>query len=125
MAIYVTRTGVALTVGIIVLTGLLIGGLFFVKNTSEQARRDEAIAVAEQQLEKESSGVASNGDTSSQTSGTDGAGGRTGQGGSSESADMLPETGPAETTVSILGAGVIVFAGASYYRSRQTLLEAR
>lgn len=54
MAIRITRAGVALTVGIIVLTGLIVGGLFWVKQSGEQARRDDAVKIAEEKLEQES-----------------------------------------------------------------------
>lgn len=54
MAVHVTRAGVALTVGIVVLTGLIIGGLYWVKETGEQARREDAIAIAERNLETQS-----------------------------------------------------------------------
>lgn len=61
MAVRITQSGVALTVGIIILTGLIIGGLFWVKQTGEQARRDEAVQIAEEKLEEESNnGVALN-----------------------------------------------------------------
>lgn len=58
MAIRVTRAGVWLTVGIIVLTGLVLGGLYLAAKRGEQARRDEAIAIAEKNLEERSSGDA-------------------------------------------------------------------
>lgn len=54
MAVQVTRAGVALTVGIIVLTGLIAGALYWVKETGEQARREDAIAIAERNLEEQS-----------------------------------------------------------------------
>jgi FtsZ-interacting cell division protein ZipA len=55
MAVRITQSGVALTVGIIILTALIIGGLFWVKQTGEQARRDEAVKIAEEKLESQSS----------------------------------------------------------------------
>ena len=53
MAVRITQAGVALTVGIIIVTGLIIGGFFWVKTAGEQARRDDAIKIAEQNLEKQ------------------------------------------------------------------------
>lgn len=53
MAIRITQAGVALTVGIIIVTGLIIGGLFWVKQGGEQARRDEAVKIAQQNLEEQ------------------------------------------------------------------------
>jgi FtsZ-interacting cell division protein ZipA len=61
MAVRITQSGVALTVGIIILTALIIGGLFWMKQTGEQARRDEAVKIAEEKLESQSNdGVALN-----------------------------------------------------------------
>ena len=37
MAVRITRAGVALTVGIIVVTGLIIGGLFWIRGAGQQA----------------------------------------------------------------------------------------
>ena len=60
MAVRITRAGVALTVGIIVVTGLIIGGFFWAKQSGEQARRDAATKIAEQNLEDQSKNVALN-----------------------------------------------------------------
>ena len=50
MAIHVTRAGVGLTVGIIIIAGLITGGFFLVRHQSEIARRDAATKiVAERQ----------------------------------------------------------------------------
>ena len=54
MAVRITGAGVALTVGIIVVTGLIIGGLFWIRGAGEQARQSEATKIAQQQLEEES-----------------------------------------------------------------------
>jgi len=54
MAIRITQAGVGLAVGIIILTGLIVGGFFWVKNSGEQARRNEAIEIAQQNLEEQS-----------------------------------------------------------------------
>lgn len=66
MAVRITGAGVALTVGIIVVTGLIIGGLFYARQSGEQARRNEATQIAkENQEQKEGEDVALNeGDTS-------------------------------------------------------------
>lgn len=145
MAIRITRAGVALTVGIIVVTGLIIGGLFLVKNQGEQARRDEAIKVAERNLEGQSNeGVALNeGEgTNEQTQGeestqggtevapsteTETATGSEQTSGSSEVAGQatvneLPTTGPADVAA-FMALGLLTFAAVSYYRSRQVLLK--
>lgn len=54
MALSVTRSGILLTAGIIVVAAGLIGGLLWVKNTGEQARRAEAVKIAEERLKAES-----------------------------------------------------------------------
>ena len=50
----VTRAGVGLVVGIIILGALVLGGLWLVRERGEQARREEAINIADQQLQVES-----------------------------------------------------------------------
>lgn len=49
-----TRAGVVFVAGIIVLALVVFGVIMFVRERGEQARRDEAIAVAEQNLETQS-----------------------------------------------------------------------
>jgi LPXTG-motif cell wall-anchored protein len=142
MAVRITRAGVALTVGIIILTGLLIGGLFWVRQSGEQARRDEAVKIAEQNLEDQSGNdvalnegdaskdEASNGDKSNTTDSekTDNTSDTSTEdmpstgAGTPEDADELPQTGTADVAP-FIALGLITFAGVSYYRSRRTLLE--
>lgn len=131
MAVHITRAGVALTVGIILLTGLIIGGLFMVKETGEQARRDEAITIAEETLQEQSDEEvalndgtaeeqASNDDDAAQAPAgvDDTAQDQSGQTPASE----LPATGPAETA-SFVAIGLVAFAVTAYYRSRRALLD--
>lgn len=140
MAIRITRAGVALTVGIILVAGLIIGGLFLVKNQGEQARRDDAINIAEQNLEEQSNeGVALNegdGDTES-TQGEDAtqnaneeatspestaqSGANSGAVAGDATVNELPATGPTDVAAFAVLA-LLTFAGVSYYRSRQALL---
>jgi len=58
MAIYngwrITRAGVVFVAGIIVLAALVFGGIWLVRERGEQARRAEAVAIAEQNLQAES-----------------------------------------------------------------------
>lgn len=141
MAIRITRAGVALTVGIIVVTGLIIGGLFLVKNQGEQARRDEAIKIAEQNLEEQSeNGVALNegeantettqGEESTQGAAEGGTATNSEPGQTSGSSEVagsstvneLPATGPADAAAFAV-LGLLTFAGVSYYRSRKLLLQ--
>ncbi|MFZ2126212.1 MAG: hypothetical protein WAV04_01755 [Candidatus Microsaccharimonas sp.] len=50
----ITRAGVVFVAGIIILAGLVFGGIWLVNQRGEQARRDEAIKIAEQQLQEQS-----------------------------------------------------------------------
>lgn len=128
MAVRITRAGVALTVGIILLTGLIVGGLLWAKNSGEQARREEALQIAEQNLEEQSrQDVALNeGDEDKQEAGEQGSSQQ--QGGSAAPAipgtgrdtatvETLPETGASDGLVVLL-AGILTYAGVALYRSR-------
>ena len=53
-----TRAGALFFGGIIILGALLIGTIYFVTQHAEQARRDEAVKVAEQNLQEQSQEVA-------------------------------------------------------------------
>ena len=52
-----TRRGVLFVAGIIVLAGLVFGGIYFVRERAEQARRAEAVKIAEQNLQDQSEGT--------------------------------------------------------------------
>jgi FtsZ-interacting cell division protein ZipA len=144
MAIRVTRAGVALTVGIIVVTGLIIGGLFWIRGAGEQARQNDAAKIAQQQLEEESkSGVALNeGDdeksnenesqssgennatnnstnqsTSNQTSGISSGSNGTA---SNNSASELPQTGAGDM-MPALALMLVTFSTVSYLVSKRQL----
>lgn len=131
MAIQVTRAGVALTVGIIVVAGLIIGGLFWVRQSGEQARNDEAAKIAQEQLEEESNKDVAlndgenkdeNKDESKQEddSNTEQSPGSIPAGG--QSTTELPQTGPSDA-LPIVGAGLLAFASIAYYKSRRALFE--
>lgn len=136
MAIRITQAGVALTVGIIIITGLIVGGFFWVKNTGEQARREDAIKIAEQNLRDQSdTNVALNDGEASENSnntasdeGATKADNKTSENAgttetnsdtSSQAVTELPQTGPADQLATILSAGVLTFAVVSYVSSRQ------
>ena len=144
MAIHVTKNGVALTVGIIILTGLLISGLFWVRSAGEQARRSDAVTAAEQNLTDETNkNVAidsdgSNGDSSAKSDSSSSTSGST-SGSSSDSSSSnsstsnsssnsntattetseLPQTGPADAVFVAIMLGVSTYVAASYVQSRQ------
>lgn len=144
MAVHITRAGVALTVGIIVLTGLVVGGLLWVRHAGEQARRDDALHVAEQNLEAQSNqevalnegneatkdadkdankDTASNRDATrpnnANRNGSESSAAREDE--AESAADELPQTGPADNLLAIVGAGAITWAGTAYLRSRRSL----
>lgn len=135
MAVHITRAGVALTVGIIVLTGLIIGGLFWARGLGEQARREEAIAIAEQNLQadsnkeivldegaSDSTGEAQSGQGSGEAAGEQGATAAPSDDSvatQQPAADELPQTGPADGLFLIV-LGLLAYAGTAYYQSRRT-----
>ena len=141
MALRSTGAGVALTAGIILLTGLIIAGFYWAGGAAEQARRDEATQIAQEQLEQNSSeGVALNeGDGSGESSNDENAsesssqsegvsqseGSSANESTSGPAAEMgaseLPQTGPSETFGALLGAGSLTFAVAAYATSRHKL----
>ena len=144
MAVRITRAGVALTVGIIVVTGLIIWGLFWIRGAGEQARQDEAMKIAQQQLEEESrNDVALNdgdeekaNENESQSSGEnstsnnsseESASNQTSSGTSSTStsggtASELPQTGAGDVAPAFILA-LLTFSVASYVVSKRNLTQ--
>lgn len=118
MAVHITRTGVALTVGVIILGLAALGGLYAVKQHGEQARRDEAIAIAQQQLESESRQEVALNDGEDSTK-TQPAQDEQSNGGerSSDSTSELPQTG-AGSAWTILLAGVVTYVVVFFASSR-------
>jgi len=144
MAIRITQAGVALTVGIIIVTALIIGGFFYVRNAGEQARREEAIKIAEQNLQDQSNeGVALNDDsknnsenssdkpansnssdtTNNQATSNEGANSSnsTNNSSSSQSASELPQTGPADSLPAVVVLSLLSFSVVSYVNSRRRM----
>ena len=138
MAVYTKRTGLALTVGIIILSLVALGGLYLVKNQGEQARREEAVKVAEERLKAESeqevaleNGAANESATEevvveeesqagSEQSAGSGAGAGQGTGGDVAAAEELPQTGSSEVLTAV-ALGVLTFSVATYAMSRNNL----
>jgi LPXTG-motif cell wall-anchored protein len=136
MAVRITGAGVALTVGIILVTALIIGGLFWAKHAGEQARSAETAKIAKEQLEGQSNdGVALNqGDKSNNQSSNSSNGGSNGSGNAGstgnsstttnsqpQSSNELPQTGPSDFIPSLLIVGLLTFGVASYVTSRNAL----
>jgi hypothetical protein len=132
---YVTRAGVGLVIGIIVLGLIVFGILYFVRERGDQARQQEAINIANEQLKSQSDqGVALNQDNNSSSNSSSQNSNSTNQSGSSSSqsnsATMpqtstapgeLPKTGPEATP--IVAVGLLTFAVASFMRSRKLLFK--
>jgi len=139
MAVRITRAGVALTVGIILVAGLIIGGFFLARQSSEQARRTEAIKIAEQNLEglanqetalnegdeneNSSEGAANTEENASNESTNESTATEEATDPSRETSEVnqLPETGIADMSALIV-IGLVTFAGVSYYQSRRALI---
>ncbi len=116
MAIRVTRGGVWLAVGIIVLAALIFGGLYLVRERGEQARREDAIAIAEQNLEEQSNEgtpiVVEEETAEEEASGEETAPNGTEQQSDATSPSELPATGATANALFVLA--VIAFAATSY-----------
>lgn len=143
MAVRITQTAVWLTVGIIFLAAVVLGGLYLVKGRGEQARRADAIEVAQQNLEAQSQtgttpsvdGAVENSGTPSDESAVGSAGdeatgatndatstgdaqGAAGTQGTNPS--ELPQTGAGDA-MAIVAVALLSFAGVSYITSLRNL----
>lgn len=126
MAIRITRAGVGLTIGIIIVALVMLGGLYFAKQRGEQARRDEAVKIAQQNLESESQGTEAlnEGDDAAEGSGQNNDTETGGSGSDVATTDELPQTGM-DDVMPIVAIALLTFAGASYVSSRRALPEVR
>jgi hypothetical protein len=120
----VTRAGVGLVIGIIILALLAFGGLYIVNQRGEQARREEVINIADQQLQAESdqevaidTTEATPAEESSAPAGDNS--GNTAAAPTANPASELPQTGPEAASIAMLG--VLAFAAASFAHSRKQL----
>lgn len=124
----VTRAGVGLVVGIIILAALVFAGLWFVQQRGETARREEAINVAEQRLEAESEqdvaiNPSENESSNEESQNTEQAQGsaaapQTGNSAAQPSAtESLPQTGSEASSIII--AGFVTFVTVAFIRSRK------
>jgi len=124
----VTRAGVGLVVGIIILGVLVLGGMWLVRERGEQARREEAINIADQQLQAQSNeDIAIKPNDSNNAPVKQDEPAKTGQTDPSANSPVtatppaaateLPQTGPG--AISIVGIGLLSFAVASFVHSRK------
>jgi len=120
----VTRVGVLFIIGIIVLAGLVTGGIFLVKNRGEAVRREEAVKIAEQNLEDQSRvavqpvpaqestvETAADPDTTDEATAVP-----------SSTTEALPQTGPSEVKafVNIVIVAILALSASYYVTSRRT-----
>lgn len=113
----ITRAGM-LFIGVVIGLALLVaGGLYFAQQRGEQARRDEAVEIARQNLEEQSSQpvvIAEDQTAADEEASAD-------REESETAPEALPETGP--ELAGLLGLFAIVFASlsfaASYRAARQ------
>lgn len=116
----ITRTGMLFVLGVLVLVGLVFGGIWLVRERGEQARRQEAIKVAEQNLEDQSqTPVAVETDKEEKPAEEDKP--QTQAPTTSSSANTLPETGP--EILPILVIGLLTLATGYYVTSRRAVRE--
>ena len=142
MAVRITRAGVGLTVGIIVLALVVLGGLYLAKERGEQARRADSIEVAQQNLyaqsgtdtitpsvdgNTEESGTKNEESTESTNdseASTNQEGTATEESTTEQSPNELPQTGASETAA-IIAVALLTFASVSYIASRRALTQNR
>jgi hypothetical protein len=104
--------GLVLTIG-------LIGGIYLLKNRSEQVRRDKAIAIIDEQTAKEKAKNEQQKAPEPQVKNDE----VTVPGidilNTNDIAKDLPVTGPEDNIVEIIGAGLLTFFALSYIKSRR------
>lgn len=127
-----TRSGVALTVGIIIIGLLVLGGLYIVKQRGEQARREDAIEVAQQNLQENSqNGALTPGNNSAESNGNSDQSQAennnqteqmpSGGNGNATTPSELPATGPVEV-MPLLAIALLSFSAVAYVQSRKLTL---
>lgn len=108
---------------------VLVGGLYGLnrynaQRASEEASQQEEQPAKEEQKSEESTDKDKSADTSSDQSATPAAGSDsssdTSDNSSAATTANLPETGPADTTISLLALGILSFAFTHYVRSRRS-----
>lgn len=118
----VTRAGVGLVIGIIILAALVFAGLWYVRERGEQAQRQEAINIAEEQLKAESDkDVAIDSDKNKDENKESEEAIPQGGTGGAQPADSneLPQTGPADQFGAVLMVGAVTYLLARYLAARK------
>lgn len=120
---WITTRNLFLAGSIILLAGLVISGLYLVRERGEAVRREVAVQQAEEQLREDSNPdeVATNADEKDDNVGTE-----AGAGSEAEpSVEELPETGPTQNLIGLVVIALLAYALSSYVLSRRALVEAR
>jgi FtsZ-interacting cell division protein ZipA len=117
----ITRTGIVFILGTIVLIGLVVGGIWLVRERGEQARRQEAVKIAEQNLEDQSQAQTetkpeTNDETDSAPAATEDEANPVTT--TASRSDTLPETGPGDIA-QVIAVGVVTLAAGYYLTSRR------
>jgi len=98
---------------IILLAGLVIGGLYFVRERGEAVRRDVIVQEAEEQLREDSNPeIAATADEEEENTPTEAEE-------TPSSVEELPETGPAETLTGLFAVVFLTYTISSYVVSRK------
>lgn len=111
------RNGILLVIGIIIVAGLVFGALYLVRERGEAARREEAVKLAEEQLQqqadKEVAIVVEEDSAAPEGSGL---------GAAASGATELPKTGgSADSALAIIALGAVAFTVTAYLGSRRRL----
>ncbi len=133
MAVRITRTWVGLIIGIIIVALVVLVGISLAKQRGEQARRDEAVKIAQQNLESQSqNGALNSGDPDDKKGDEKSPGNSSGAGdGGNKSPEKspntseLPQTGPVDSLMSLVAVAMVTFAATSYFVSRRSLRNTR
>ena len=122
---WITTRNLFLAGSIILLAGLVISGLYLVRERGEAVRREVAVQQAEEQLREDSNPdeVATNADEEDDNVETEA---EAGAGSEAEpSVEELPETGPTQNLIGLVVIALLAYALSSYVLSRRALVEAR
>jgi hypothetical protein len=104
--------GIILTIG-------LIGGIYLLKNRSEQVRRDKAIAIIEEQAAKDNAKNEKQDVPEPEVKNEEVAISNITPVNNEEVAKDLPATGPESSIIETIGAGLLTFFALSYIKSRR------
>lgn len=110
----------------LIAAALIIGGVLFVKNRAEQARRAEAVKIAQQQAEDQAADQATS--SSDDESEADNGAGTTSNSDESEPvapaaqpATELPTTGPENSVLQLVAVTMLVMSSSLYLASRKAV----